>query len=589
MATIEVKVPSIGDYKDVPVIDVLVKPGDEVKPDDGLVTLESDKATMDVPAPAAGKVRELKVKVGDRVSEGSVVLTLEAPEAKAGKGDGKADGANGAAQAKAPAAAPSARSSAPTAAPSPPSPASSEGGSGRGQAAPTSPPALLEVKVPSIGDFKDVPVIEVLVKAGDEVAADQGLVTLESEKATMDVPSPAAGKVKEVRLRVGDRVGEGAVVLVLETAGAVTERTSSLRGDAPLPSPPPAPGGGRESPPPSAAEPRTPSPAPGGGGPGRGRPQPYGPIAGAEPQPSGRVHASPSIRKLARELGVDLGRVTGTGPRGRILHADVQAFVKEAMTGAAQARPGAGGGLGLDLPAWPKVDFAKFGPVEQRPLTRIQRISGPALARNWVMIPHVTQFDEADITELEAFRVRLNEENAKSGAKVTLLAFLVKACVAALRKFPEVNASLEGDHLVLKRYFHIGFAADTPNGLVVPVVRNADQKGLFDIARELAELAAKARDGKLQAADIQGGTFSISSLGGIGGTMFTPIVNAPEVAILGVSRSVHKPVWDGKAFQPRLVLPLSLSYDHRVVDGALAARFTTFLAQVLADMRRAML
>ncbi|HEY5677948.1 MAG TPA: dihydrolipoyllysine-residue acetyltransferase, partial [Myxococcales bacterium] len=579
MATIEVKVPSIGDYKDVPVIDVLVKPGDAVKADDGLVTLESDKATMDVPAPAAGTVRELRVKVGDRVSEGSVVLTLDSAEAKGGKVDGKQDRADGA-QAKAPppserresrggASAGKEPQAQPAAASQPP-PATGGGGKGRGQGPQASAPSTVEVKVPAIGDFKDVPVIEVLVKAGDEVAPDQGLVTLESEKATMDVPSPAAGKVKEVRLKVGDRVGEGAVVLVLETAA---DAEGQQREEA---APPPS---AAKAPQPQAdAGVQTPSPAPSGGGMGRGQaaPQAAAP-AEAQPQPSARVHASPSVRKLARELGVELGRVTGTGPRGRILHGDVQGFVKEVMTGAAQARPGAGGGVGLDLPAWPKVDFARFGPVEQRPLTRIQKISGPALSRNWVMIPHVTQFDEADITDLETFRVRLNEENAKSGAKVTLLAFLVKACVAALRRFPEVNASLEGDHLVLKRYFHIGFAADTPNGLVVPVVKNADQKGLLDVARELGELAAKARDGKLQSADIQGGTFSISSLGGIGGTMFTPIINAPEVAILGVSRSVHKPVWDGKAFQPRLVLPLSLSYDHRVVDGALAARFTTFL------------
>jgi pyruvate dehydrogenase E2 component (dihydrolipoamide acetyltransferase) len=545
MDTIEVKVPAIGDYKDVPVIDVLVKPGDEVKADDSLVTLESDKATMDVPAPAAGKVKELRVKVGDRVREGSVVLTLEAAGAAA-----KATPDTNATAAPTP----TATAATTTAAATTPTPA---------KAPAPSPAERLEVKVPSIGDFKDVPVIEVLVKPGDAVAADQGLVTLESDKATMDVPAPAAGTVKEVRLKVGDRVKEGSVVVVIETSTPIPTAT-------PTPTPTPT-----ET---TATATATAAPTP------NATPTPE-----LVPATGARVHASPSIRKLARELGVDLAQVTGTGPRGRILHADVQGFVKEVMSGAAQARPGAGGGLGLDLPAWPKVDFARFGPVEQRPLTRIQKLSGPALARNWVMIPHVTQFDEADITDLEAFRVRLNEEQAKSGAKVTLLAFLMKACVAALRKFPEVNASLEGDHLVLKRYFHLGFAADTPNGLVVPVVRNADQKGLLEVAREVAELAARARDGKLQAADLQGGTFSISSLGGIGGTAFTPIINAPEVAILGVSRGVMKPVWDGKAFQPRLVLPLSLSYDHRVVDGALAARFTSFLAQVLADLRRAML
>jgi pyruvate dehydrogenase E2 component (dihydrolipoyllysine-residue acetyltransferase) len=609
MNTIEVKVPSIGDYKDVPVIDVLVKPGDTVAAEDGLVTLESDKATMDVPSPAAGTVKEVRVKVGDRVSEGSVVLTIEAGEAAAGKvngaqakGDGAAAKEDGAQAKDAGAQARGAGRGSPSVRPGRSEAESKgEGAAARAPSASESKGATLEVKVPSIGDYKDVPVIDVLVKPGDTVAADDGLVTLESDKATMDVPSPAAGKVKELRVKAGDRVSEGAVVLLLETTGAQA-RPGTAQPEAGQAQAKGAPERSEAESKPSSVRPeRSEAESKGDAASARDEAptQDRAPARGeatsaAVASPPGatggaRAHASPTVRKLARELGVDLTRVTGSGPKGRIVHADVQSFVKEVMSATPVAARGGGGGVGLDLPAWPKVDFAKFGPVERRALTRIQKLSGPALARNWVMIPHVTQFDEADITDLEAFRVKLNEEGAKTGAKVTLLAFLVKACVATLRRFPEVNASLDGDNLVLKRYFHIGFAADTPNGLVVPVIRNADQKGVFEVAKELGELAAKARDGKLQGADIQGGTFSISSLGGIGGTAFTPIINAPEVAILGVSRSTTKPVWDGHAFAPRLVLPLSLSYDHRVVDGALAARFTSFLAQVLADMRRAML
>ena len=590
MATIDVKVPAIGDYKDVPVIDVLVKPGDQVNPDDGLVTLESDKATMDVPSPSAGRVKELKVKVGDRVSEGSVVVTLEASEAGAGKVDGKPadaakkDGAGVPARREREARSEGEPSSAPAAAP----PERDQGASARPSRA-AGGGATLEVKVPPIGDYEDVPIIEVLVKPGDRIAADAGLVTLESDKATMDVPSPSAGTVKELRVKVGDRVSEGSVVALLETAGAAeaeakpkgedstSKKSASTTPTATAPRVAAAPPAERREPAARREERGEVSP------PAR-RPEAAAPTPAAPAEARARVHASPTVRKLARELGVDLSQVKGSGPKGRILHADVQGFVKEAMT----AR-GSGRGTALDLPAWPKVDFSKFGPIETRPLSRIQRISGPALARNWVMIPHVTQFDEADITELEAFRVRLNEEHAASGVKVTLLAFLVKACVAALHKFPQFNASLDGESLVLKRYFHIGFAADTPNGLVVPVVKSADHKGVLEIARELAELAAKAREGKLAATDMQGGCFSISSLGGVGGTAFTPIINAPEVAVLGVSRSATKPVWDGKQFAPRLLLPLSLSYDHRVIDGATAARFTSYLVQVLGDMRRVML
>ena len=453
--------------------------------------------------------------------------------------------------------------------------------------------STLEIKVPDIGDFTDVPIIQVFVKPGDAVKPEDPLISLESDKATMDVPSPAAGTVKDLKVKVGDRVSQGKVILVLDAAsggdgnGARTTSAAPAGGNgasaAAAPAAAPAAKGAAPAPAEEAAPPRqapaAPAPAP---------------AAAAAPAPAKieseafkQAHASPSVRKFARELGVDLSRVSGSGPKGRILQADVQAYVKGAMSAPGAGATPAGGGL--NLPPWPKVDFAKFGPVEVKPLPRIKKISGANLARNWVMIPHVTQFDEADITELEALRVQVNQENEKTGVKVTLLAFLMKACVAALARFPEFNSSLDGDNLVLKHYFHIGFAADTPNGLVVPVVRDCDRKGVLQIAQETAGLAAKARDGKLTPADMQGGSISISSLGGIGGTAFTPIVNAPEVAVIGVSKSAHKPVWDGAQFAPRLMLPLSLSYDHRVIDGATAARFTAYLAKLLADMRRAML
>ncbi len=434
---------------------------------------------------------------------------------------------------------------------------------------------MIEVKVPDIGDFKDIPVIEVLVKPGDTVNVEDPLVTLESDKATMDVPAPAAGVVKDVKLKTGDRVSEGSLVLLLEAAEGAPAA-------APAAAPPPPPAASA-APAPVAAPVPAPAPA------ASAAPVPPAPAASTA-APIDDVafvaaHASPSVRKFARELGVDLARVKGSGPSARILHEDVQAFVKGALAAGAGAGPAGGG---LNLLAWPTVDFAKFGPVESVPLSRIKKISGANLARNWVMIPHVTQFDDADITDLEALRVTLNKENERAGVKVTMLAFLIKAAVAALRKFPDFNASLDGDNLVRKQYFNIGFAADTPNGLVVPVLKDADKKGVLAIAKEMTELSMKAREGKLGAADMQGGCFSISSLGGIGGTAFTPIINAPEVAILGVSRSTMKPVWDGKAFAPRLVLPLSLSYDHRVIDGASAARFITYYSGLLADLRRAL-
>lgn len=438
---------------------------------------------------------------------------------------------------------------------------------------------LIEVKVPDIGDFKDVEVIEVLVKVGDVIAAEQSLITVESDKASMEIPSSSAGVVKELRVAIGDKVSQGSVLLLLEAAATVSAAAAPAPAPAVAPAAAPAQAAAASSPPSKAFATEMAE-------------RPAETVVAA---PGVAAHASPSVRKFARELGVDLARVAPTGPKGRVTAEDVRAFVKGVMSGAAPASAAAapaGSGLGLNLPAWPDVDFAKFGEVERVAMSRIKKISGPALTRNALLIPHVTNHEDADITELEAFRVLLNKENEKSGVKLTLLAFLIKACVAALKKFPEFNSSIDaesGDAIILKRYYHIGFAADTPNGLVVPVIKDADKKGIFEIAAETAELAKKARDGKLSPADMQGGTFSVSSLGGIGGTYFTPIINAPEVAILGVCRSAMKPVWDGKQFAPRLILPMSLSWDHRVVDGAGAARFNAYLASLLADFRRVML
>lgn len=426
-----------------------------------------------------------------------------------------------------------------------------------------------EIRVPDIGDFKDVPIIEIMVKPGDKVKAEDPLITLESDKATMDVPAPLGGTVQELKAKVGDKVSEGAVILTLATESAAAS---------PQPSPVPLSEVQAKTPPPVSPSPLA----------GEGRGEGMRTLsAGIDEANFVLAYASPAVRKLARELGVDLVKVKGSGDKGRILKEDVETHAKGGV--ALPAVAPAGAGVGLDLLPWPKVDFAKFGPIEAKPLARIKKISGANLHRNWVMIPHVTNNEDADITDLEAFRVRMNKEYEKAGIKVTMLAFLVKAAVAALKKFPEFNASLDGDNLIFKKYYHIGFAADTPNGLVVPVVKDADKKGVLAIAKETSELAKQARDGKLKPADMQGGCFSISSLGGIGGTYFTPIINAPEVAILGVCRSSHRPVWDGKQFAPRLILPLSLSYDHRVIDGAAAARFNSFFAGLLADMRRAML
>jgi pyruvate dehydrogenase E2 component (dihydrolipoamide acetyltransferase) len=557
MALVEVKVPDIGDFKEVEIIELLVKPGDTVKAEQSLITVESDKASMEIPSSHAGVVKELKVKMGDKVAEGSLVLVLETEGAGAP-----------AAPAQAPVASP-APAAAPVAAPAP-APA----------AAPTAAIGLVEVVVPDIGDFDSVAVIEVLVKPGDTVKVEQSLITVESDKASMEIPSSHAGLLKELRVKVGDKVAKGTVLAIVEAAGAPAASSSA---PAPASSPAAAP---------TAAVASTPAPAE--------RSVPTAALPAHEPTaPKGNLpHASPTIRKLARELGVPLEEVKGSGLKGRITQNDIQAFVKSVMAGGVQTKAQAakapaaaagGGGAFPGLLAWPQVDFAKFGPVERKDLSRIKKISGANLHRNWVVIPHVTNHDDADITDLEAFRVQLNKENEKSGIKVTMLAFLIKASVAALKKFPEFNASLDGDQVVLKQYFHIGFAADTPNGLVVPVIRDADKKGVFQISQEMSELAKKARDGKLGPADMTGGCFSISSLGGIGGRYFTPIINAPEVSILGVCKSNIEPKWDGKAFQPRLMLPLSLSWDHRVIDGAAAARFNGYLAQILADFRRVLL
>jgi pyruvate dehydrogenase E2 component (dihydrolipoamide acetyltransferase) len=554
MAAVEVKVPDIGDFDEVAVIEVLVKVGDAVKAEQSLITVESDKASMEIPSSTAGVVKELKVEVGSKVREGSVVLVLEAEGA-------------GAAAAPAPAAA-----AAPAPAPAAAAPAA--------PAAPAAASGPVEVKVPDIGDFKDVAVIEVLVKVGDAIKAEQSLITVESDKASMEIPSSGAGVLKELKVKVGDTVNIGDLIAVLEGAAGAAAPAPAQSAAAAAPAAATA----------SAPAAVSPAPAPAAAA--------AAPAHNPTVAPSGKLpHASPSVRKFARELGVPLEEVKGSGLKGRITQEDVQSFTKAVMSGQASTKasaakaPAGGGadGAALGLIPWPKVDFTKFGTVERKDLSRIKKLSGANLHRNWVMIPHVTNNDEADITELEAFRVATNKENEKSGVKVTMLAFVIKAVVAALKKFPEFNTSLDGDQLVYKQYYHIGFAADTPNGLVVPVLKDADKKGILQISAEMGELAKKARDGKLGSADMQGGCFSISSLGGIGGTHFTPIINAPEVAILGLSKSAMKPVWDGKQFVPRLTLPLSLSYDHRVIDGALAARFNAYLGQVLADFRRVLL
>ena len=572
MAIVEVKVPDIGDFDQVEVIELLVKPGDTVKAEQSLVTVESDKASMEIPSSHAGVVKELKVKLGDKVAEGTLLLTLEA------------QGAAAAPAAAAPAPAPAAT---PAAAPPAPAPAAAAPASGTSAAS-----AMVELLVPDIGDFDEVAVIEVMVKAGDAVKVEQSLITVESDKASMEIPASHAGVIQDVKVKVGDKVTKGSLIATAQTSGGAPAAAAAATAPA------------------SATTAASPALAPSAAAASAERAVPTAALPAHEPaaDKGALPHASPSIRKLARELGVPLAEVKGSGPKGRILQADIEGFVKGVMSGAlstkaqaakapAAASGGGGGGLAGMLP-WPVVDFTQFGPVERKDLSRIKKISGANLHRNWVMIPHVTNNDVADITELEAFRVSTNKENERPGkepatVKVTMLAFVIKAVAGALKKFPDFNASLQpgpaGDQLVYKQYFNIGFAADTPNGLVVPVLKDVDKKGVLQISTEMGELAKKARDGKLGPADMSGGCFSISSLGGIGGTHFTPIINAPEVAILGLSKSAMQPVWDGKAFQPRLILPLSLSYDHRVIDGASAARFNAYLGQVLADFRRVLL
>ena len=555
MALIEIKVPDIGDFDEVTVIELMVKVGDTVKPEQSLITVESDKASMEIPSSAGGVVKELKVALGAKVKEGSVVLMLESADAAA---------------ASAPAAAPAPVAAA-SAAPAAPAPV----------AAPVVAPAAagpVNVHVPDIGDFKDVTVIELLVKVGDSVKVEQSLITVESDKASMEIPSSAAGVVQELKVKLGDKVNIGDLVAVLQGAAGAAAPAAAATAVAATPVAAVALAAAAPAP---AAAPVAAAPA-------------HQPGAA----PIGLPHASPSVRKFARELGVPLNEVKGSGPKGRITTTDVQSFTRSVMSGttqtaaiAAQAKPASGGsdGAALGLIPWPKLDFAKFGPIERKEMSRIKKISGANLLRNAIMIPSVTNHDDADITDLEAFRVATNKENEKSGVKVTMLAFLIKACVAALKKYPEFNSSLDGDAIIYKNYWHIGFAADTPNGLMVPVIKDADKKGIFQISQEMSELAKKARDGKLSPAEMSGATFTISSLGGIGGRYFTPIINAPEVAILGVCRSTTEPVWDGKAFQPRLMLPLSLTWDHRVIDGAAAARFNVYLSQILGDFRRVLL
>ncbi len=513
--TVEVKVPDIGDFTDVPIIEVLVKPGDAVKAEEPLITLESDKATMDIPSPAAGTVQAVKVKVGDKVSEGSLVLLLASEDA---------------------------------------APAQPILSIAVAPASASSPGGVAEVRIPDIGNFKDVPIIEILVKPGTEVKAEDPLITLESDKATMDIPAPMRGVVGELKVKVGDKVSEGTVIMTLITGEPGVSAAVS------------------------AAAPAAPAPVA------------AAPATGIDEAAFKLAYAGPAVRKLARELGVDLSKVAGSGNKGRILKEDVASFAKGGAAAAPAAAGAAAGVGGIELLPWPQIDFTKFGPVESKPLSRIKKISAANLHRNWVMIPHVTNNDEADITDLEAFRVQLNKEIEKSGIRVSMLSFMIKAATATLEKFPEFNASLDGDNLILKQYYHIGFAADTPNGLVVPVLRDADRKGVVEIAREMGELAKLAREGKLKPDQMQGGTFTISSLGGIGGTYFTPIINAPEVAIMGVCKSYWKQVSpDGKQSAWRLILPLSLSYDHRVIDGAAAARFNVHFARLLADMRRVLI
>ena len=545
----EIRVPDIGDFDAVDVIEVLIKAGDSVENGQSVIVLESDKASMEVPADSAGTIASVAIKVGDKVKQGDLIATLSGAAA-------------------APAAAPAPAAEAPKAAP----------------AAPVAAAAQTDIRVPDIGDFDAVDVIEVLIKAGDSVENGQSVIVLESDKASMEVPAEAAGTVASVAIKVGDKVKQGDLIATLSGAAAAPAAAPAPASVAETPKAAPAPA-------PQAAPVAAPAP-----------------VATAAPSANPQIdeagfataHASPAIRRIAREMGVDLGKVQGSGRLGRILESDIRAFVKTLLTsGGVAAAAGAKGGVSSGaapqgmggIPPIPAVDFSQFGEIEEQPLSRINVLTGAAMTRCWLNIPHVTQHDYADITELEAFRVSLKAEAEKRGVRVTMLAFLMKALTSALKELPRFNSSLspDGKALILKKYYNIGIAVDTPNGLVVPVIRDVDQKGIYDLSADLAAISKKAREGKLSPKDMSGASMTISSLGGIGGTFFTPIVNAPEVAILGVSRSAMQPVWNGKDFAPRLMLPMSLSYDHRVIDGALGARMTSLLAQILGDMKRTLL
>ena len=561
-AAIEVKVPDIGDFKDVEIIEILVKEGDTVQAEQSLLTVESDKASMEIPSPIGGVIQSLSVKLGDKINQGDTLgFMIES---------------GGIMQPMA-AASPSVSSA------SVPVQASEQSAQATNQTVVSADQTLW---VPDIGDFKEVEVIELLAKVGDPIQVDQSLVTVESDKASMEIPASQAGVLKQLLVKIGDKVSKGSALAVVSVQ-AFEPAVKAAVAVAPVPVP---------STEPSVVAPSATSTPPGHIVSYESDVKVSAPVNTHVNDHIVKPHASPSVRKFARELGVDLSLVRGTGPKMRVTPEDVRAYVKESVQAAikgSSAQPAASSASvgGMQVLPWPQIDFSKFGATETQALSRIKKISGPNLHRNWVMIPHVTQFDEADITELEHFRKSTNDALGKSGVKVTMLAFVMKACVSVLKKLPSFNGSLDatGDNLILKHYWNIGFAADTPQGLVVPVVKNVDQKGVSQIAKELGDLSALAREGKLKGADMQGATFTVSSLGGVGGTAFTPIINAPEVAILGLSKSQMKPVWDGSQFVPRLMLPLSLSYDHRVIDGAQAAKFTTELSSVLADMRKVLL
>lgn len=594
----EVLVPDVGG-ESVEVIEVLVSEGDSIEAEDSLVTVESDKASMDIPAPFGGKVKSLKVKVGDKISEGDLLALMEAADdADDDSNDDSEDKSSEKEEEKSADKSESDESKEDSSEEKDSASESKKDDSkSEGKKKSSGGTQTVEVNVPDIGEDGEVEVIEVLVAEGDEISEEDGLITLETDKATMDVPSPKAGKVKSLKVKVGDKVKEGSLVLELEIAGegdGEEEADTSDSGSDSSSDKKEEKSSKDDSKEDKSSDKDEKSESDSSSRNERREPPVPDHPLGRKGKDDALVHASPAVRRVAREFGVDLSRVSGTGPKNRVLKEDVQEFVKyELSRPKASSAPASGGAGGLQVIAQPKVDYSKFGEIEEVEMSRIQRLSGPNLHRNWVTIPHVTQFDEADITELEKFRKGENEQLAKKKAdvKFTPLVFIMKAVAKALAEFPEFNSSLheDGEHLILKKYINIGIAVDTPKGLVVPVIRDVDKKGIVELSRDLADVSIRARDGKLKSADMQGGCFSISSLGGIGGTAFTPIVNAPEVAILGVSKSDMKPVWNGKEFEPRLMLPLSLSYDHRVIDGALAARFSVYLAGVLSDIRKIIL